>query len=52
MRCVDEVFEDLMNKYGDDLFNVTKHTKDISESEAKKIMDDFIKNIGKDFGDD
>jgi hypothetical protein len=51
MDTVNEVFEDLMEKFGDELFDIT-HQENMSEDDAEKVMTEFTEKVGKYFGDD
>ncbi len=48
---VDEVFEELNEQFGRELFDITRQSDEMSEDEARKVMDEFTEKIGKSFGD-
>ena len=49
MEAVDDVFKQLNEQFGDELFNITEGSRDMTEPEAEQVMDEFIKKVGKSF---
>jgi len=49
MRPVDDVFKKLNEQFGSELFDIVEGSKDMTEAEAEKTMDEFIDKVGKSF---
>ena len=49
MGPVDDVFKKLNEEFGDELFNIVEGSKNMTEPEAEKVMDEFIDKVGKSF---
>ena len=47
MNTVDDVFKQLSDEFGPELFNICEKADDMTEEEATKVMEDFTKRAGK-----
>ena len=49
LKNVDDVFKQLNDEFGGDLFNIVKKAPDMTEEEATKVMEDFSEKVGDSF---
>lgn len=49
---MDDVFKQLNEEFGSELFDITRQADSMSEAEAEKVMEDFTKRVEKSFGDE
>ncbi|MHA1816142.1 MAG: hypothetical protein ACTSX1_09070 [Candidatus Heimdallarchaeaceae archaeon] len=47
MNTVDDVFKQLNEEFGLELFNICEKADDMTEKEATEVMEDFTKRAGK-----
>lgn len=51
MKHVDDVFERLNKDFGQELFDITRQSDEMSQDEAEQVMEDFTEKVGSTFGD-
>jgi hypothetical protein len=49
---MDDIFKQLNEEFGSELFDIIRQSDDMSEEEAAEVMEDFTKKVGKSFGDE
>ncbi len=47
-----DIFKQLNEEFGSELFDITRRADDMSEEEAAEVMEEFTKKVGKSFGDE
>ena len=52
MSLQEDIFKQLNDEFGGELFDITRQADDMSEEDAAKVMEEFTEKVGKSFGDE